>query len=245
MAEEIVLTAEERKELGTRRIKTLRGKGLIPAVIYHKKESTDALSVKLADFEKTLKKGARLITLNHPKGKDTVLIKEVQYDHLGEKVLHIDFVKVAKDELITIEVPVILKGKPIGVVEEGGTLDHYIKIVKVSCLPANIPNVIEVDVSNLKLDQKLLIKDLKAPQGVKLLGEQDVTVASVSIHVVEEIVTAAAPTVAEPEVIKKERAEEEVEEEKGKAPAAEKAVAPAKAAAPAKGAAPAKEAPKK
>ena len=240
--ENLTLTAEGRTELGTRRSKRLRQTGYIPCVLYSKKGEANSLMIKLADFDKVLKKGSRLIELKHPSGNDKVFIKEVQYDHLGEKIVHIDFNKIALDELITLEIPVVLKGKPAGVLEEGGVLDQYVKTVKISCLPTNIPTNIEVDVSGLKLNQNLQVKDIKPPEGVKIKQEPDIVVATVTIHIVEEVAPVAAelsPT--EPELIKKEKvSEEETEGEapKGAAkettPAGKEKTAPQTAAPPAK-----------
>lgn len=217
--EELILTAEDRADLGTRKSRKLRRNGFVPCVLYARSAESYSLKVKYTEFEKILKKGARIIDLKYAGKKDKVLIKDVQYSHLGDAVIHIDFNKIAMDELITLDVKLILKGKPKGVLEEGGVLDQYLKDVKISCLPANIPESIEVDVSELKLEQNLFIKDIKPPTGVKLLQEPNLVVAIVTIHKVEEVAPAVAaePGPTEPEVIKKEEKVEEVEEEEEKA----------------------------
>jgi len=114
------------------------------------------------------------------------------------------------DELITLEVALELKGKPVGVTEEGAVLDQYVKVLRISCLPTAIPERIEADVTHLKKDDHMAVKDLKAPEGVKILNDPEVVVAAVTEHKIEEIVPAAAatPGPVEPEVIKKEKAEE-------------------------------------
>jgi len=218
MAETISLKAENRVEVGTRVAKRLRLKGLVPVVMLRKKEGTLNLLVSTRELEMALKKGARIVDLAHPAGRDRVFIKEVQYDHLGEKIYHVDFAKVAMDELITLEVTLELKGKPVGVTEEGAVLDQYVKVLRISCLPTAIPEKIEADVTHLKKDDHMAVKDLKPPEGVKILNDPDVVVAAVTEHKIEEIVPAAAatPGPVEPEVIKKEKAEEvPAEGEKG------------------------------
>jgi len=218
MAETISLKAENRVEVGTRVAKRLRLKGLVPVVMLRKKEGTLNLLVSTRELEMALKKGARIVDLAHPAGRDRVFIKEVQYDHLGEKIYHVDFAKVAMDELITLEVTLELKGKPVGVTEEGAVLDQYVKVLRISCLPTAIPEKIEADVTHLKKDDHMAVKDLKPPEGVKILNDRDVVVAAVTEHKIEEIVPAAAatPGPVEPEVIKKEKAEEvPAEGEKG------------------------------
>ena len=230
MAETVSLKAESRADLGTRVARRLRTKGLVPVVMLRKKEAPLNLLVPTRELELALKKGARIVDLSHPSGKDRVFIKEVQYDHLGEKIYHVDFTKVAMDELLTLEVALILKGKPVGVLEEGAVLDQYVKVLKISCLPTAIPETIEADVTHLKKDDHMSVKDLKAPAGVKILNDPDVVVAAVTEHKIEEIAPAAAatPGPTEPEVIKKEKPEDEAAEGDKKEPAAKKEAAPKK-----------------
>ncbi len=209
MAEQISLKAEKRDALGTHRSRRLRTGGKVPCVLMRKKEKPVNLLVDERDFERVLKKHARIIDLAHPAGQDRVFIREVQWDHLGERVYHVDFVKIAMDELIQLEVELILKGKPVGVVEEGGVLDQYVKMLKIECLPTAIPEKIEVEVAHLKKDEHFLLKDIKAPQGVKLLQDPELVVAAVTEHIIEVVAPAAAvPGPTEPEVIKPERAVE-------------------------------------
>ncbi|OHB77716.1 MAG: hypothetical protein A2Z34_03015, partial [Planctomycetes bacterium RBG_16_59_8] len=164
---DILLTAEERKLLGTRASKRLRKSGIIPCVMNSRKDGTVHLSVNLTDLMRTLKKGERVIDLKHPGGQDKVFIQEVIHDHLGEDIYHVNFNKIALDEEVVLPVPVILKGKPAGVVDDGGTLDQYVRELRVSCLPVNIPKEIAIDVTNLKLNEKLAVKNIPAIPGVK------------------------------------------------------------------------------
>jgi len=212
-----VLKTELRTLLGTRRARRLRQEGIVPVTFGGKGIPTAHLQSAAGELEPVLRSGARLITLVHPGGKDRVFLKEVQYDHLGEKVYHVDFTKVAMDELIELDVDLVLKGKPTGVIEEGGTLDQYVRTLKVSCLPDAIPEKIEVEVSGMKLNDQLSLSAVHAPPGVKLLQSADMVLAAVVERKEEELAPAAAaePGPTEPEVIKKERpAEEAAEEEK-------------------------------
>ncbi|MBI2899003.1 MAG: 50S ribosomal protein L25 [Planctomycetes bacterium] len=200
MAETFSLKAEERKEFGTRPSRRFRVAGKVPAVLSHKTEKPVNLLVGARELLKIIEKRARIIDLAHPAGKDKVFIKEVQWDHLGERLVHVDFTKVARDEVLTLEVPLELKGKPVGVSEEGGVLDQYVKILKIQCLPDAIPEKIEVEVTHLKKDEQLHVKDVKAPAGVKILQDPELTVAAVTEHKVEEVAPAAAtPGPAEPD----------------------------------------------
>jgi large subunit ribosomal protein L25 len=213
MAEQFAIQAEKREALGTRVARRYRKAGKIPAVLLRKGDASLHLLLDAREFGRLLKKHARILDLTHPTGKDKVFIKEVQYDHLAENVVHVDFTRVAMDELLTIEVPLLLKGKPVGVTEEGGVLDQYVKVLKVQCLPDAIPEKIEVDVSGLKKDVKFTVKDLQAPKGVKVMHDADLLLAIVQEHKIEEIVPAAGATPGpmEPEVIKKEKGEEGAE----------------------------------
>ena len=231
MAEQFSIKAEKREALGTRVSRRLRKSGKLPAVLARKGEEPLHLLVDAKEFSQLVKKHARLINLDHPAGKDKVFIKEVQYDHLDEHAIHVDFTKVAMDQLLTIEVPLILKGKPVGVTEEGGVLDHYVKVLKIQVLPDAIPDHIEADVAGLKKDVKFQIKDLVLPPGVKSTQDPELLVAIVQEHKVEEVVPAAAAAGAvEPELIKKPKETEEGAEgeAKGEAKGEKKEAAPKK-----------------
>jgi large subunit ribosomal protein L25 len=210
MGEQFSIGAEKREALGTRVSRRLRKSGKIPAVLARKGEDPLHLLVDAKEFSQIVKKHARIINLTHPAGKDKVFIKEVQYDHLDEHAIHVDFTRIAMDQMLTIEVPLILKGKPVGVSEEGGVLDQYIKMLKVQCLPDAIPDHIEADVTSLKKDVKFTVKDLPLPPGVKAAHDEGLLLAIVQEHKVEEIVPAAAAAGSvEPEVIKKPKETEE------------------------------------
>lgn len=209
MAEQFSISAEKREALGTRVSRRFRKSGKIPAVLARKGEDPVHLLVDAKEFLQLVKKRARIINLNHPAGKDKVFIKEVQYDHLDEHAIHVDFTRIAMDQLLTIEVPLLLKGKPVGVTDEGGVLDQYVKVLKIQCLPDAIPDHVEQDVTNLKKDVKFQVKDLVLPAGVKVTHDPDLLLAIVQEHKVEEVTPAAAVGAVEPEVIKKPKETEE------------------------------------
>jgi len=227
MAEQFTISAEKREALGTRVSRRLRKSGKIPAVLARKGEAPLHLLVDAKEFAQLVKKHARIINLTHPAGKDKVFIKEVQYDHLDEHAIHVDFTRIAMDQLLTVEVPLILKGKPVGVSEEGGVLDQYVKILKIQCLPDAIPEQIEADVTSLKKDVKFTVKDLHLPAGLKVAHDADLLLAIVQEHKLEEIAPAAAAAgPVEPEVIKKAKETEEGAE--GEAKGEKKEAAPKK-----------------
>jgi len=226
MGEQFTIGAEKREALGTRVSRRLRKSGKIPAVLARKGEDPLHLLVDAKEFSQLVKKHARIINLTHPAVKDKVFIKEVQYDHLDEHAIHVDFTRIAMDQLLTIDVPLLLKGKPTGVSEEGGVLDQYVKVLKIQCLPDAIPDHVEVDVTNLKKDVKLTVKDLHLAAGLKAAMDPDLLLAIVQEHKVEEVAPAAAVGAVEPEVIKKPKETEEGAE--GEAKGEKKDAAPKK-----------------
>jgi len=131
----------------------------------------------------------------------------VQYDHLGAEVLHVDFARVSLDEKVEVTVPLELKGEPKGA-EEGGVLQQIISQLQIECLVTDIPDMIRHNVTEMKLNDVLHIRDLKLPDGVKVLQDEDLIVATVK-EIIEEV---AAPAVeegpAEPEVIGRKPEEE-------------------------------------
>jgi large subunit ribosomal protein L25 len=228
-AEKFSLKAETREALGTRVSRRFRKAGKIPAVLARKGDTPVHLLVDAREFGRVLKKHARVIELAHPAGSDKVFLKDVQYDHLDEHVIHIDFTRIAKDEMLTVDVALVLKGKPTGVADEGGVLDQYVKSLKIQCLPDAIPESIEVDVTGLKKDVKFTVKDLKVAPGLKVLHDADLLLAIVQEHKVEETPAAGAlPSAVEPEVIKAKKAEDEDAEKGDKAEKGEKKEAPKK-----------------
>lgn len=220
--EELILTAEARTETGTRASRRMRDAGLIPAVL-NEASTAHHLTLKLKDFTKVLKKGERVLDLKYSGGQVKVFLREVQYDHLADKIVHVDFTRIALDKRLTIEVPLLLKGKPAGALESNGVLDQYVKMLKISCLAINIPKQIEADVTHMKLNDHLQIKDIKAPEGVKLLQDPELAVAAVTVHEIEVAAPVAAePGATEPEVIKKAVKEDVLVDEAGAKPPAAK-----------------------
>jgi len=213
------VTARQRSELGSRANKRLRDSGQIPGVIYGHKEAVIPVTLPRKELTGHLDHGTHLFDLALDGKSEKVLVKEVQYDHLGLDIIHVDFARVSLDEKVEVTVPLELKGTPKGEAE-GGVLQQIISELEVECLVTDIPEVIRHNVSDMEKDSVLHIRDLKLPPGVKVMQDKDLIVATVR-EIEEaaptEVVEAAA---AEPEVIGRKPAEGEE--------------APAGAAAPAK-----------
>ncbi len=217
--EQVELRAEIRDEIGKEAAGRLRQQGLIPAVVYGAAAKTINIKVGTRDFEKALHTSAGenvLINLKLTgagrKVEQTVIVKEVQYDPVKGGIYHVDFNHISLKEAIKVKVPVVTKGEPSGV-KEGGSLEQILWEVEVECLPTQIPEKVEVDISNLQIGDAVHVRDLGFPEGVEVLNPpEDVVVHIVLPKVEVEEVIPAAEEAAEPEVIGKKK-EEEVPEE--------------------------------
>jgi len=218
---EAVLDAVERNDRGKNEARRLRASGRIPAVVYGGSDGGKAIAVDPKGLAKILRteQGANtLIKLNVPGGGDArVLVREFQLDPITHELLHADFYRVAMDKVIRVPVTVVAQGEPKGVKQQGGVLDIVHRQIEIECLPADIPNNIEVDVRELMVGQSIRVKDLPTSPKWKAVTDPEMMLLHVIIPKVEETPapgaeaaaagTAAAP--AEPEVIKKGKKEEE------------------------------------
>ncbi|MEE9199904.1 MAG: 50S ribosomal protein L25, partial [Candidatus Brocadiales bacterium] len=195
-----VLQAEKRTRLGTRASRRLRGEGKVPAIIYGHKEDTLSVYIPEKEFKTALQAGAKMFRIACDNKEQDTLVKEMQFDALGTKIIHADFIRVAMDEEITLEVAIELRGNPVGVAQ-GGTLEQVLRSVEVKCLPTAIPEKLTADVLKLDIGDHLALKDIELPSGVKIAQDDlDATVAQVKLVVVKE---EEAPT-EEEEVTAKE-----------------------------------------
>lgn len=213
MATSVTVTAQHRSELGSRANKRLRDRGLLPGVVYGHKEAVVPITLPKKEVVFHLEHGAHLFDLVLNGKSEKVLVKEVQYDHLGIEVLHVDFARVSLDEKVTVTVPLELKGTPKGE-SQGGKLQQLIADLEIECLVTEIPDAIRHNVADLEKDAVLHIRDLTLPPGVKVLMDGEVIVATVR-EIFEQAPTEAAGP-AEPEVIGKKKEEEQPEAEAGK-----------------------------
>jgi large subunit ribosomal protein L25 len=213
------LKAEKRTIVGPK-VKQLRKRGLIPAVIYGHKIEPRNLTVSYLDFEKVYRqaKHSNLINLIIDNEKPVpVLIRDVQIDPLTNKFQHVDFYQIKTGEEIRLEIDLKFVGEAPAVKEKGGILITPLNKVEIECLPENLINEIEVDISGLKtFDDVIRIKDLKLPKGVKVITPANEVVALVKPSAVEEelkgLEEKPVERVEEVEVIKEKKKEEKEEE---------------------------------
>jgi large subunit ribosomal protein L25 len=212
--EKPVLTAEKREEVGKGAARKLRAKGLIPAVFYGPRSKSISLVIDPKELAKALQTeagGNVLIDLEIRKGdqsdRKVVMVKDLQIDPLQRTALHTDFYEVAMDEMVTVEIPIHLVGKPEGT-KVGGILEQIRRVIQIQCLPGDIPKAMDVDVSSLKIGDSIHVQDLNVEKA-KILFETNFTIATVVPPVVEEKVVEEVVAEAAPEAEVKEKAEEE------------------------------------
>ena len=178
---ELKLDAEPRQVSGKGGARKLRAAGRVPAVVYGHGADALHLSVDARDLFHLLHTdaGANVLVDLRLDG-DTILAmpREIQRDHLRGRFVHVDFLRVARDETITVEVPVHLVGESHGV-KEGGVVEHHLWTVQVECLPTDVPTAIEADITKLGLNESLKVSELSAPAGVTILTSEDETIVSV------------------------------------------------------------------
>jgi large subunit ribosomal protein L25 len=241
----VSLNAFPRTQSRGRKVKALRSSGRIPAVIYGRQNKPQNLEVIAKELENLIHHSVSeniLVDLAVEKAKHLALVQEIQHHPLNGKVLHVDFHEVAENEKVTIMVPVETVGEAVGVKTGGGVLEHVLFKIKVRALPKDLPEQIVIDVTALELGKSIHLGEIKAPEGVELLGDKAVPVIAVALPKTEEEeaeeAAAAAPAAGEVEMIKEKKEEgAEAAPAKGaeKAPAKGEAKAGEKAPAAAAG----------
>jgi len=217
---EIVVTAKGRQDRGKNAARRLRREGLVPGIVYGGKGENVAVAVDPKALQKVLRSEAgrnAILKLEIAgSGATNAILKSWQVDPIKENFLHADFYRIAMDVAIRVTVPVQVRGEARGVKVDGGVLELILREIAVECLPGDIPEHIDADVSDLGLNGALRVSDLPIAAKVKILESPDQLV----VHVVSIKEEAAAPaaaavegeaaaTPAEPEVLKKGKKEEE------------------------------------
>lgn len=213
----VELEIKQRSELGSRANKRLRDAGQVPGVIYGHKEAVVPVTLSRRDLSHHVSKGAHVFTLKLDGKAEQVLIKDIQWDHLGSQIIHVDFTRVSLDEKVTVTVPIELKGTPKGEAD-GGVLHQVLAELEVECRVLEIPDAIRHNVSEMALDEVLHVRDLKLPPDVKATQDADLIVATVrEVQEAAPAEVAEAATTGEPEIIGRKVAEGEEAAEGGKA----------------------------
>ena len=216
------LDAEPRSEAGKGFARKLRSQGQIPAVIYGHGRDPQPLSLNARDLDKLLEHIVAESTVIEVKvGSDTskTLIREIQRHPYKRQILHVDFQALVAGEKVVVNIPIVLMGVPEGVRLGGGVLDQTLRELEIKVDPSDIPNHLEVDVTNLIIGDSLHVSDIPLPAGIEVMDDMEASVCVVAAPraVIEE---AAAPeaaegeagAVAEPEVIGRGKEDEEGDE---------------------------------
>jgi large subunit ribosomal protein L25 len=208
------VTAKNRSELGSRANKRLRDAGMLPGVIYGHKEAVIPVTLPKKEVTGHLQRGAHLFDLALEGKSEKVLIKEVQYDHLGMDIIHVDFARVSLDEKVKVNVPLELRGTPKGEAD-GGVLQQVLSQLEVECLVTEIPDVLRHNVADMALNSVLHVKDIKLPAGVRVIQDGEYIVATVKEILETAVPGAAVEGSVEPELIGRKPAEGEEGEAEG------------------------------
>lgn len=212
----IELGAERREGMTKGNLRQLRLKGQIPAVVYGGKADSSSLFINGKELAQVLKGHGTNVLMDLKVGEksEVVLLKDVQRHFVSHSILHVDFQRISMTEKLEVNVPLHVTGEAPGVKLSGGILEHILRELRVRCLPADIPDGINVDVSALQINQGLKVKDIPLPTGVEAVTDVNSLVINIVAPAEEEAAApaaAGAPATAEPEVIAKGKKPEEGE----------------------------------
>lgn len=217
----LTLRCEKREARGKNAARRLRREDKVPAVIYGPVTQATSLVLNKKDIFSVIKSETgenTIFKISFDSETKDAMIKELQVDPVREELLHVDLIQIAMDKAIRVTVSVALAGEAVGVKTEGGFVDFITRELEVECLPQNIPEQIEVNISGLHLHQSLKVEDASPPEKVRIVTDPHAIIVIIQAPAVEEEAEAKAAaeaelvaTEVEPEVIKKERATEEKE----------------------------------
>ena len=197
-----------RSQVGTRNTQRIRTTGRLPAVIYGHRQDPVHLSVDQKEVTNLLNHQAHVIEVVMDSVTEPCLIKQVQWDHLGSNILHLDLARVDLTERVTVSVDLELTGEPVGLKESGSFLQHLINEIELSCLASQIPDRLKADISDLKVGDTFTVADLTMPSGVTATADGDAIIASIQILTEEpEGEAEDQAATAQPEIIGKKEAE--------------------------------------
>lgn len=208
------LNAERRDGTGKGAARKIRASGRVPGVVYGHGAEPLHVSLDARDLSHTLHTDAGmnvLVDMRVDGDRFLAMPREVQRDHLRGRLMHADFLRIARDEKVTVEVPVHLTGESHGV-REGGVVEHHLWNVRLECLPQDVPEAIEADISTVGVGESFKVSDLSIPDNLTLLTPEDETIVSVvapQVLAVEEEVPeeGAEPEAAEASATGDEAAE--------------------------------------
>ena len=185
------LDIENRDSVGKKSTKEMRKEGKVPSTLYFKGEEPESIAVEKLKLYQALKSDQRIYEVELKGESQYVMVKAVQYHPVTDEILHLDFMRVRRSEKMTISVPLVLVGKPIGVTE-GGILSQVLNQIEISCFPTNVPEQIEVNIDEMELNSSISIADVFYDDDeVEIISAEDINVASIAAPAAEEEITEA------------------------------------------------------
>jgi large subunit ribosomal protein L25 len=206
------LSAETRSDRGKGYARKLRAAGRVPGIVYGHGREPQSLSVVARDLDKLLSSiavSSTVVELGLGGASTKTLIREIQRHPFKKMIMHIDFQELVAGEKVTVDLPLVFVGIPEGVRLSGALLEQILHKIEVLVDPANIPNHVDVDVSHLAMGHSLHVRDLKLPAGVEVLSDEDATICAVIAPRAAVEAAAAEGAVAEPELIRKAKEDED------------------------------------
>jgi len=180
MGKTLRLKVEIRQQTGSKAAAKVRKDGQIPAIVYGHKQEPVAISLDAHDFVEELHHGHRLMDVQIGKKPQKVIVKDLQYDHLGKDIIHADLMRVDVTETITVTVPIELKGIAKGT-EEGGIIEEHTDHLEVECKVTDIPESIVVSVKDINVGNALHARDIELPDGLKLVSDPEMLMVTCSL----------------------------------------------------------------
>jgi large subunit ribosomal protein L25 len=215
MGKSLLLKAEIREHTGSKAVQKVRQQSRIPAIVYGHKQEPVAISLDAHNFVEGLHHGHRLIDVEIGRKKEKMIVKDLQYDHLGKNIIHADLMRVDVTEMVKVTVPIELKGMAKGT-HEGGIVEEHADHLEIECRANDIPETIVVSVKEVHVGDALHSGDIELPQGVKLAGSPGTLIvtchlvaAAKTTEQVEEEMPAAPEVIGEPKGPEEQQTPEE------------------------------------
>ena len=215
MEKALLLKAEIREQTGSKHAVNVRKQGRIPAIVYGHKKEPVAVSLDEHNFVEGLHHGHRLLDVQLGKKKEKMLVKDLQYDHLGKNIIHADLIRVDVSETVKVTVPIELKGTAQGT-HEGGIIEEHTDRLEVECKVTDIPESIIVSIKEIGVGDNLHTGDIELPAGVKLASSPEtllvtcsLVAAAKSTEELEEEVPIAPEVIGEAKEVEGEPSEKE------------------------------------
>jgi large subunit ribosomal protein L25 len=205
----VEIEARPREVCGSRACRRLRREDLVPAVIYGRDAPNVVLSITRSDLEHLVRERTFIVSVSWDGQRENAQITEIQYDALGDDIIHVDLVRISLSEVVTVSVSIEIHGEAAGIAE-GGALDQVLHELEVECLPTAVPENLRVEVAGLAIGDTLRVADIKLPEGARALDDPEtvvVTVVAPQELAEEEDALLGEEAMAEPEVIGREAAQ--------------------------------------